>query len=85
MKSTHQLSSVPIPLGSSSMNSNFFNRGLLTSCYKEEIKENYKNISSNSLFSLKQRVKTNQYRFAPMAGTILKVSVFVIAYLIAFA
>ncbi|WP_156168396.1 hypothetical protein [Kordia zhangzhouensis] len=80
MKSTHQLPSVSIPIESSA----FFNRGLLTSRYKEEIRENFQNISSTSLFGLKQRVKINQHRFAPVVGTILKISVFVLAYIIAF-
>ncbi|MBC8753444.1 hypothetical protein H2O64_02095 [Kordia sp. YSTF-M3] len=84
MKSTHQLQSITVPIESSQEQSNFFYRGMLTSSYKEEIKENFRNLKSQSLFSLKQTVKTNQYRFMPAVGTILKVSVFVIAYLIAF-
>ncbi|AXG69909.1 hypothetical protein KORDIASMS9_02137 [Kordia sp. SMS9] len=63
---------------------NFVNRGMLTSRYKEEIKDNFSNMESSSLFRLKQHVRANQHRFMPAAGTILKVSVFVIAYLIAF-
>ena len=84
MKSTHQLQVIPIPIESSQDTTNFFNRGMLTSTYKEEIKENYRNLKSNSLFFLKQTVKTNHHRFMPAVGTILKVSVFVIAYLVAF-
>ncbi|WP_420572190.1 hypothetical protein [Kordia sp.] len=84
MNSTRQLPAISIPIGSTQEDINFLNRGLLTSSYKEEIKENYRNLKSNSLFSLKQRVKTNHHRFMPAAGTVLKVSVFVIAYLIAF-
>ena len=84
MKSTHQLQTNSIPIEVSQQSSNFFYRGMLTSTYKEEIKEHFRNLRSQSLFSLKQTVKTNQSRFMPAVGTILKVSVFVIAYLIAF-
>jgi hypothetical protein len=80
MKSTHQLQSNSIPIESS----NFFYRGMLTSSYKEEIKEHFSNLRSQSLFRLKQTVKTNQSRFMPAVGTILKVSVFAIAFLVAY-
>ncbi|MEM6685282.1 MAG: hypothetical protein AAF617_05745 [Bacteroidota bacterium] len=72
---------VPEPIGSTT---NLVHRGMLTSRYKEEIKENFSNTESNSLFRLKQRVRVNQHRFMPVAGTVLKVSVFVVAYLIAY-
>jgi len=72
---------VPEPIQSTG---NFVNRGILTSRYKEEIKKNFSSIKSNSLFRLKQRVRTHQNSITPVAGTILKVSVFVIAYVIAF-
>lgn len=84
MKSTHQLQAIPIPIESSQEHLNIFHRGMLTSRYKEEIKENYRSLKSHSLFSLKQSIKTHQETFMPVAGTILKVTVFVIAYLIAF-
>ena len=84
MRPTHQLQPISIPIESTQNHSDFFSRGMLTSSYKEEIKENFRNLKSNSLFSLKQLVKTNQHRFTSVIGTILKVSVFVIAYLIAF-
>jgi hypothetical protein len=58
--------------------------GILTSNYKEKAKENFRNVESSSLFGLKQRIRTNQHRFTPAAGAILKVSIFVIAYAIAF-
>jgi hypothetical protein len=55
--------------------------GLLTSNYKEQIKSNF---TGRSLFGLKQRVKTRQHQLTSVTGTILKVSVFVLAYIIAF-
>lgn len=84
MKSTHQLQPISVPIVASQEPSNFFYRGILTSSYKEEIKDHFRHLKSQSLFSVKQAVKTNQYRFMPAIETILKVSVFVIAYLIAF-
>ena len=84
MKSTHQLQSNSIPIQLSQESSNFFYRGMLNSSYKEEIKEHFSNLRSQSLFSLKQTVKTNQSRFMPAVGTILKVSVFAIAFLVAY-
>ena len=84
MNSSRQLQPIPIPIESTQENRNFFRGGLLTSSYKEEIKENFRNLHANSLFSLKQTIRTNQDQFTPAVGTILKVSVFVIAYLIAF-
>lgn len=84
MKSSTQLQAISVPIGSVENTTNIFNRGLLTSSYKEEIRENYRNSKSNSLYCLKQTVKTNHHRFMPAAGTVLKISVFVIAYLVAF-
>ncbi len=84
MTTTNLTQTISVPEEPMVSTRNFVNRGILTSYYKEEIKDNFSNTASNSLFSLKQRVRANQHRFMPAAGTILKVSVFVIAYLIAF-
>ena len=84
MKSTHQLQPNSVPIELSNESSNFFYRGMLNSNYKEEIKEHFRSLGSQSLFSLKQTVKTNQSRFMPAIGTFLKVSVFATALLIAF-
>ncbi|WP_298512347.1 hypothetical protein [uncultured Kordia sp.] len=84
MTSTNYTHRNLVPVEPIQTNENYINRGILTSSYKEEIKENFNNSESNSLFRLKQRVRTNQHRLTPAAGTILKVSVFVIAYIIAF-
>ncbi|MCH2196349.1 hypothetical protein [Kordia sp.] len=84
MTSTNYTQTNLVPVEPIHSNENYVNRGILTSSYKEEIKENFNNSESNSLFRLKQHVRANHYKFAPAAGTILKVSVFVIAYLITF-
>ena len=84
MTTTNHTQTILVPYEPISTIENFENRGILTSSYKEEIKNNFINSESNSLFRLKQTVRLNQHRFAPAAGTILKVSVFVLAYVIAF-
>ncbi len=53
--------------------------GLLNSNYKSVVKCNMKHSNSNSIFGIKQRVKSRQYHFTSSVATLLKVSVFVIA------
>lgn len=84
MTSTNHTQRISVPIEPIETYENFVNRGILTSRYKEETKGNFSNTASNSLFSLKRRVRLNQHRFSPTAGVILKVSVFVLAYVIAF-
>jgi hypothetical protein len=84
MTTTNHTHTILVPFEPIETSSNFENRGILTSTYKEEIKSGFANPESNSLFRLKQKVRLNQHRFAPTAGTILKVSVFVLAYVIAY-
>lgn len=84
MTTTIQTQPISVPVEPIETYSNFENRGMLTSRYKEEIKENFSNTESQSLFNLKRRVRTNQHRFSPTAGVVLKVSVFVLAYVIAY-
>lgn len=81
MQSTHQSNTLVVPVEPLETHQ----RGLLTSTYKEGIKATYGNLKERSLFSLKQRVKTTQQNLMPAVGTILKISVFVIGYLIAYA
>ncbi len=76
MKTTHQLPVNSVPVGMYQEETKDSHRGLLTSTYKQQIKF--------SRFGLKQRIKKNQHQLTSVTGTILKVSVFVIAYLIAF-
>lgn len=51
--------------------------GLLNSNYKSVVKCNLKHADSNSIFGIKQRIKSRQYRFTSSIDTLLKVSVFV--------
>jgi len=57
----------------------FKNEGLLTSNYKEEIQDNFFHSNPNSVFGIKQRIKSNQYQYLPSIDAILKLSVFAIA------
>ena len=68
------------PLPSSNSNIEFERpEGLLNSTYKSVVKCNMKHSKSNSIFGIKQRVKSRQYQFTPSISTLLRVSVFVIA------
>ena len=60
----------------------FLNEGILTSSYKQEIKNNFFKSSPKSVFGIKQRIKSRQYRITSSIETILKLSVFVIAIVI---
>ncbi|WP_431137237.1 hypothetical protein [Psychroserpens mesophilus] len=53
--------------------------GLLNSNYKKVVKCNLNNLNSNSIFGIRQRVKSRQYQFTSSIETLLKVSVFAIA------
>jgi outer membrane receptor for Fe3+-dicitrate len=57
----------------------FKNEGLLTSNYKEEIQDNFFNSKPNSVFGIKQKIKSSQYQYSPSVDAILKLSVFAIA------
>ncbi|MDO5979869.1 hypothetical protein [Flavivirga spongiicola] len=50
--------------------------GILNSNYKKLVRKNLKNITSQSLFGIKQRLKSSQCGFTSSAETLLKVSVF---------
>ncbi|WP_156168983.1 hypothetical protein [Kordia jejudonensis] len=76
MTSTHQLHVNSVPIEMYQEDTNDSQRGLLTSTYKQQIRSNRS--------SLKQRIKKSQYQLTSVTGTILKISVFVIAYIIAF-
>ena len=49
--------------------------GILNSNYKK-LTKNLSHMTSQSLFGIRQRLKSSQYRFTSGAETILKVSVF---------
>lgn len=61
----------------------FTNEGLLTSTYKEETRNNFFHSNPKSIFGTKQRIKSFQYQFTSHIETILKLSVFAIALIIA--
>ncbi len=61
----------------------FKNEGLLTSTYKKEIRNNFFHSNPKSIFGIKQRIKSKQYQFTSSIDTILKLSVFVIALVVA--
>ena len=57
-------------------------RGILTSTYKKEIRNNIRNSKSESLSKIKSLMINNQHRIESQAGTVLKVSFFAIAFLL---
>lgn len=62
----------------------FNNEGILNSVYKEEIQDNFFNSNPKSVFGAKQRIKNFQYQYTSGIDAILKISVFVIALIVAF-
>lgn len=52
--------------------------GLLTSNYKEIAKQNLKASNANTIFGVKQRVKSSQYQSYCHTEAILKLSIFLI-------
>ena len=61
----------------------FKNEGLLNSNYKNETSENFFHSSPKSIFGIKQSVKHRQYQSTSSIDTVLKLSVFVVALLLA--
>ncbi|WP_338357018.1 hypothetical protein [Yeosuana marina] len=58
--------------------------GILNSNYQIVAKSNLENIEANSVFGIRQRVKSYHYRTTSGVETLLKVTVFVILYLLIF-
>lgn len=58
--------------------------GLLNSNYQCIAKSNLENVEANSVFGVKQRVKSYHYRTTSGMETLLKVVVFLIIYLMIF-
>ena len=54
-------------------------QGLLNSNYKSIVRCNYSRKKTNSIFGVKQRIKSRQYQFTSSIDTVLKLSVFLIA------
>ena len=59
--------------------------GILNSNYQIIAKSNLENIEANSIFGIKQRIKSYHYRTTSSIETILKVSIFMILYLVIFS
>jgi hypothetical protein len=60
----------------------FKNEGLLSSTYKEQTCKNFFHSNPDSVFGVKQNIKSKQYQFTSSVETILKLSIFVIAMVI---
>ncbi|MEM6515917.1 MAG: hypothetical protein AAF688_07015 [Bacteroidota bacterium] len=52
--------------------------GILNSNYKAIVRNNFNKAESNSIFGIRQAIKSRQYQFTPSIDTILKLSVFAI-------
>ncbi|MBE9488706.1 MAG: hypothetical protein IMY67_00310 [Bacteroidetes bacterium] len=61
----------------------FCNEGLLISNYKKETSKNFFHSNPKSIFGIKQQIKSRQYQFTSSIETLLKLSIFVVALLIA--
>lgn len=59
--------------------------GLLNSNYKRIVSSNYKTTNTNTLFAIKQRVKSRQFQFTSSIDTILKLTVFTVAIVLMFS
>lgn len=66
------LESVPEPIAVS----HFTSKGLLTSNYKSIVKENYRKSTKKSIFGMRQRIKSSQFKMVDHTGAILKLTVF---------
>ncbi|PWH81662.1 hypothetical protein DIS18_13350 [Algibacter marinivivus] len=58
--------------------------GFLNSQYKSIVEKSYKNKKSNSIFGIKQRVKSKSYATSCVAETTLKLSLFLVTMLLIF-
>jgi len=60
--------------------------GILNSNYKQIVNQNLKSASPNTVFGIKQRVKSLQFQTTSTAAeTLLKLSIFTVAFLMIFA
>lgn len=62
---------------------NTIERGILTSSYKREIRQNIRNSKRESLAQFKDIIENHHARVQSQTGTILQVSVFAFAILLA--
>lgn len=66
----------------STANNIVLERGILTSAYKEEIKQSICSMKGQSLFRVKNKLRKSSSRLYSETGTILKVSMFVVALVV---
>ena len=59
--------------------------GILNSNYKSIAKQNLNNTNLQSIFGIRQRVKSRQYQFTSSISTVLKVSLFTVIILSIFS
>ena len=80
--STTELESLPEPVGFSL---HLKPEGILNSNYKSIVNESLKNPTSQSIFGIRQRLKSSQYRFTSSIETVLKVSTFATIIMVIFS
>jgi hypothetical protein len=78
---SQEFESLPEPIGFTEYNTS---EGLLNSNYQNVVKSNLNNIEANSVFGVKQRIKSYHYKTTSSIETVLKVSVFMILYFVIF-
>ncbi|MDO6595295.1 hypothetical protein Q4512_00120 [Oceanihabitans sp. 2_MG-2023] len=57
--------------------------GFLNSNYQKIVKSNFERANANSIFGIKQRLKSRQFNTTCSIETVLKVSLFFVAFLMA--
>ncbi len=57
----------------------FIHQGILNSNYKSVVKQNYTKPTSQSIFGIRQRLKSSQFSMVNHTAVILKLSVFALA------
>ncbi|WP_055445113.1 hypothetical protein [Lacinutrix himadriensis] len=57
--------------------------GFLNSNYQQIVNSNFSKVSSNSIFGIRQQLKSRQFNTYCSIETVLKVSLFFVAFLIA--
>jgi len=70
---TTNLESLSEPIGFSQQTKS---EGILNSNYKSIVNDSFENPTPQSVFSIRQRLKTSEYRFSSSIETVLKVSTF---------
>jgi hypothetical protein len=71
---------VPEPIAGPS----FKDQGLLNSCYQSVVKQNFSKSTIQSIFGIRQRIKSSQFNRVNHTAVILKLSVFAIALIALF-